>query len=136
LKQKINSLLATLKTVDAFGLKYAADYPVASLGGQQFVLVHTTVGLAADFIAQLNADITAFETVITAKGTAADAQAGATGGLADAAHQAAVALHVLNTVVKNTCKNNPAKLAEWATASHVEKHTPVPRAKPAVAPAK
>jgi hypothetical protein len=33
-------------------------------------------------------------------------------------------------------ENNPAKLAEWATASHVEKHTPVPRAKPAAAPAK
>ena len=30
----------------------------------------------------------------------------------------------------------PAKLAESATASHVEKHTPVPRAKPAAAPAK
>jgi len=43
-------------------------------------------------------------------------------------------LHVLNTVVKNTCKNNPAKLAEWATASHVEKHTPVPRAKPTPSP--
>jgi len=25
--------------------------------------------------------------------------------------------------VKNTGKNDPQKLAEWATASHVEKHT-------------
>jgi hypothetical protein len=33
-------------------------------------------------------------------------------------------------------ESNPAKLAEWATASHVEKHTPVPQAKPAPAPAK
>jgi hypothetical protein len=55
--------------------------------------------------------------------------------LEDAAHQAAVALHVLNTIVKNTYKNNPSRLAEWATASHIEKHTPVPRAKPAAAPA-
>ena len=53
--------------------------------------------------------------------------AGATGGLEDSAHKTAVALHVLGT--KNTC--NPAKLAEWATARHVEKHTPVPRATPA-----
>jgi hypothetical protein len=51
--------------------------------------------------------------------------------LEDSAHKAAVALHVLGTIVKNTCKNNPAKLAEWATASHVEKHPPVPRATPA-----
>jgi hypothetical protein len=50
--------------------------------------------------------------------------------------KAAVALHVLNTIVKNTYKNNPSRLAEWATASHVEKHTPVPRAKPAATPAK
>jgi hypothetical protein len=28
------------------------------------------------------------------------------------------------------------KTTEWATTSHIEKHTPVPRAKPAAAPAK
>jgi len=38
--------------------------------------------------------------------------------------------------VPNIYKNNPAKLAAWATASHVEKHTPVPRPpKPAATPA-
>jgi hypothetical protein len=36
--------------------------------------------------------------------------------------------------VKNQYKNNPAKLAEWAVARHVEKHTPVKRAKPAATP--
>ena len=220
MKQKISSLTATLKNVDAFGIKYAADYPAAGLGGQQFALVHAAVtstanlgaaqvsgteqthsavlgkvagrfhlhddmigittaghslallgtaglagkflmphnngdqallnsarafaadavafqaqfvslGLAAGFIANLNADITAFEATVKAKGSGLGAQAGATGGLEDTAHQAAVALHVLNTIVRNTCKNDPAKLAEWATASHVEKHTPVPNAKPA-----
>jgi hypothetical protein len=224
MQQKISSLVATFKTVDAFGTKYATDFPAASLGGQQFALVHTAVtqtsglgatqvsggeqthsavlakvagrfhlhddmigitnaahsllllgnsgiagkflmphnngdqallnsarafasdavafsalftstGLPATFITQLNADITAFETAVTAKGSAMGTEVGATGGLENAAHQAAVALHVLGTVVKNTYKNNPAKLAEWATASHVEKHTAVPRAKPA-APAK
>jgi hypothetical protein len=226
MKHKINSLVATFKTVDAFGIKYATDFSAASLGGQQFALVHaavtmtaglgatqvsggeqthsavlakvagrfhlhddmigitnaahsllllgnttiagkflmphnngdqallnsarafaadavpftaqfTGVGLPPTFITQLNADIADFETAVTTKGTALGAQAGATGGLEDAAHQAAVALHVLNTIVKNTYKNDPAKLAEWATASHVEKHTPVPRPpKPAAAPAK
>ncbi len=106
---------------------FAAD---AAAFQAQFV----SVGLAADFIAHLNSDITDFETVITAKGTGKSTQSGATGGLADAAHKAAVALHVLNTIVKFTYKNDPAKLAEWATASHVEKHTPVPKTKPAPAP--
>jgi hypothetical protein len=94
-----------------------------------------SVGLPADFIAHLNADITAFESLITTKGSALTGQAGATGGLADAAHKAAVALHVLKTIVPNTYKNNPAKLAAWATASHVQKHTPVPRATPTTTPA-
>jgi hypothetical protein len=219
MKQKITSLLATFKTVDAFGLKYAADYPPTSLGGQQFTLVHAAVpqtgtlgatqvsgeeladsailakaagrlhlrqdllgitdavhslvllgntaikgkflmphsngdqallntarafatdaptyaaalislGLAPDFIAHLNAAIADFETAITTKGTGTGKQAGATGGLEDTAHKASLALHVLNTIVNNTSKTNPAKLAEWATASHVQKHTPVKRVKP------
>ena len=188
MEQKISSLVAALKTTDAFGIANAADFPATGLGGQQFALVHTfitnaahslvllgnptiggkflmphsngdqallnsarafaadsvafsaaliSVGLPATFITTLNADITAFEGLITTKGTALTGQAGATGGLENAAHQAAVALHVLKTIVPNTYKNNPVKLAAWATASHVEKHTPVPRPpKPAAAPAK
>ena len=94
-----------------------------------------SLGLAADFLAHLGADITAFEAAINTKGAGMGTQSGATGGLEDAAHKAGIALHILNTIVKNTYKNNPAKLAEWATASHVEKHTPVKRPpKPATTP--
>ena len=99
-----------------------------------FQAAFVSTGLAADFIAHLNNDITAFETAVTTKGAAQGTQAGATGGLESTGHAAAVALHVLNTIVKNTYKNNPARLAEWATASHVEKHTPVPRAQPTPPP--
>jgi hypothetical protein len=100
-----------------------------------FQVQFVSVGLAADFITHLNTDITVFEALITGKGSGVSQHAGAAGGLEDIAHKAAVALHVLNTVVRNTYKNDPAKLAEWATASHVEKHTPVPRVTPAPAPA-
>jgi hypothetical protein len=99
-----------------------------------FQAAFVSVGLPATFITQLNAYITAFEATITTKGTSQLTQVNATSGLEDAAHKAAVALHVLNIVVKNTYKNNPAKLAEWATASHVEKHTPVPQTKRAPVP--
>jgi hypothetical protein len=218
MQQKIASLLATFKTVDAFGLKYAADFLPTSVGGKQFALVHAavpqastlgaaqvsgdeqaasgilgkaagrahlrqdllgitdavhtlvllgteglegkfhmprsagdqallnsarafatdavafqadfvSVGLDADFIIHLNADIAAFEAAVLAKGAGKQARGGATGGLDDAAHKAAVALHILNTVVKNAYKKDPAKLAEWATASHLEKHTPKKRVK-------
>ena len=93
-----------------------------------------SLGLDANFLTHLSDDITAFEAAISTKGSALTGQAGATGGLEDTAHRAAIALHVLNTVVKNTYKNNPVKLAAWATASHIEKHTPVPRTKPTPPP--
>ena len=225
MNQQVTSLTSAFKTVDAFGIANAADFLPASMGGQQFALIHAAVpqtatlgaaqvsgadaahssviakvagrfhlhddllgittaahslallgtagldgkflmprsggdqallnsarafqtdaaafsaqlislGLSATFLTQLGTDITAFEASITAKGAGVGAQAGATGGLEDTAHKAAIALHVLKTIVPNIYKNNPAKLAEWATASHVEKHTPVPRAKPAATPAK
>lgn len=214
------SLLATFKNVSDFGIKYAAVFTPASVGGQQFALVSaavpqegdlgaqqisggrqkkagvkskavaylqlhdgmlaisdaahslallgtagldgkfhmprnhgaqdilntarafkkdatplaaqfTGVGLPADFLTQLDAHISDYETAISAKTSGLKAQAGATGGIEDTAHKAAIALHVLNTVVRNTYKNDPQKLAEWVVASHVERHTPVPRAKPA-----
>jgi hypothetical protein len=225
MNHQVTSLTSAFKNVDAFGIANAADFPAASMGGQQFALIHAAVpqtatlgaaqvsgkgaahssvmskvagrfhlhddllgittaahslallgtagldgkflmprsggdqallnsaraiqtdaaawvaqlislGLPATFLTQLGTDITAFEASITAKGAGVGAQAGATGGLENTAHQAAIALHVLKTIVPNIYKNNPAKLAEWATASHVEKHTPVPRAKPAATPAK
>lgn len=85
------------------------------------------LGLDANFIANLDTHITAFETAIKDKGAGQSAQGGATGGIDDTTHKAAVALHVMDTIVRNKYKNDPAKLAEWVIASHVEKHTPVKR---------
>ncbi len=215
-------LLATFKTVSDFGAKYAADFPAASVGGQQFAIVtaavptgsnfgakqvsgkadiktsvnakavaykqihddmaaiadaahslvllgtpgidgkflmphnnggqallnaarsfqtnatplvaqFVSVGLDANFLTTLGNHITDFETAISAKSASKGAQAGATSELEDNAHKAAIALHVLDTIVTNKYKNDPAKLAEWTIASHVEKHTPKPRVKPQAA---
>jgi hypothetical protein len=217
------SLLATFKTASAYGTKYAADFPAASIGGQQFALITAAVpiastlaqaqvsggsqlkagvkskaaaykllhddllaisdaahslvllgtagldgkfhlprsggfqtmlttarafktdaapfsaamiglGLDPAFLTTLDMHIAALETAISAKGAGQSAQGGATGGIDDTTHKAAVALHVVDTVVRNKYKNDPAKLAEWVIASHVEKHTPVPHAKPAPTP--
>lgn len=115
---------AMLNTARAFALDAGA-----------FSAGFLSVGLAADFLPRLNTDINAFEAAIGVKSAGLDTQGGATGGIADSVHKATVALHILDTVVKNTYKNNPQRLAEWVIASHVEKHTPVPRAQPAPAPA-
>jgi len=187
MKKPETSLLATLKTTDAYGDKYAADFSATSIGGKQFALVKAavtaTAGLgatqvsggeashagvldevalrlklhddllstarafAADavafqaqfvslkladtFIADLNQDIGDFETAIKAKGSGGGKKGVATFGIGKTIHDAGIALHVLNTIVPNTCANDPAKLAEWVIASHVVKHTPVPRPTPA-----
>jgi hypothetical protein len=218
MKRKAVSLNATFKTVSAFGVENATDFPATSIGGQQFAIVtnavtllngfgaaqvtggssahaavmtlavgrvhlhddlagiagaaHSltllgtaglagkflmprgngsqkllnaarafladaaplqaqflTVNLPADFLDQLKTNIGIYEGALAAKGAGKSARGGATGGIEDAAHQAAIALHVLDTVVRNTYKNNPQKLAEWVIASHVEKHTPVAKVK-------
>lgn len=214
-KQQIN-LLAALKTTDAFGDKYAADFAATSVGGQQFALIKAAVSataglgaaqvaagdethgsvlgeaalrlklhgdllaistaahslvllgtaglaglfhmprhesdqallntarafvtdaapfqaqfvslnLAPTFIADLTTDIGAFETALKATGSGTGKKAGTTTSLRTTIRNAGIALHVLSTIVPNTYKNDPAKLAEWVVASHVEKHTPVPR---------
>ena len=43
MQRKIASLTAAFKTTDAFGAKYAADFPATSTGGQQFALIHAAV---------------------------------------------------------------------------------------------
>jgi hypothetical protein len=86
-----------------------------------------TLNLAATFIADLNSDITALEAAIRGKGVGSGKKSAATSGIAATIRNAGIALHVLNTVVPNTYKNDPAKSAKWVTASHVQKHTPAPR---------
>jgi hypothetical protein len=83
--------------------------------------------LAPTFIADLNKDIGDFEKSIQGKKTGKGKKVGATTGLSKTIRDAGIALHVLNTIVPNTYKNDPTKLAKWVVASHVEKHTPVPR---------
>jgi hypothetical protein len=93
-----------------------------------------SLGLDADFLAHLDTHITALESAISTKGAGQAVQGGATGGIEDATHRAAVALHIVDTVVRNKYKADPAKLAEWVIASHVEKHTPGKKVTPAPTP--
>ena len=216
MKKPETSLLATLKTIDVFGDKYAADFPATSVGGKQFALVKAAVtatgnlgadqvsggdeshegvldeaalrlklhgdllsictaahslvllgtaglnglfhmprhdgdqellnvarafaadavpfqtqfvslNLADTFIADLLKDIDDFEAALKAHKAGGGKKSVATTGIGKTIHDAGIALHVLNTVVPNTYKNDPEKLAEWVVASHIQKHTPVPR---------
>ena len=162
MNQQVTSLTATFKTVASYGTKYAADFPAASLGGQQFALANAahslvllgtagldgkfhlprsggdqamlnsarafqtdaapfaaqliSLGLPADFLSHLGNDITIFENAITAKGAGVGVQAGATGGLEDTAHKAAIALHVaIRPLLYQVSPTDPLTFAAVAT---------------------
>jgi len=90
------------------------------------------LGLPADFLTTLGAHITKLEADNSTKNTSTEAQAGATGGIAKTVHDASVALHILDPVVRNTYRNNPTALAAWVMASHLER-APHPAKTPAPA---
>ena len=88
--------------------------------------------LPANFLENLTAHTTAFEAAGTTKSDGVGDQVGGTTGIGTTLHDAVIALHVLDTLVRNTYANNPMILAEWLTASHVERvshHAPQARAR-------
>ena len=96
-----------------------------------------SMGLPADFLTHFATDIEQFATAIAAKNAGQTTQGGATGAIEDSTAKGTTSLHVLDVLGKNRYRANPQRLTEWAIASHVEKHTPVPRQKKTTdAPAK
>src|ERR1035437_7806766 len=96
-----------------------------------FTAQFVQLGLPADFITTLTGHITSLETANTTKAGSGEIKAGATGGIAQTVHDASIALHILDTVVRNTYRNNPTALAAWVMASHLERaprktQTPTP----------
>jgi hypothetical protein len=78
-------------------------------------------GLETDFIDELEAEIRTFETSLTTTAVAGETQVTATAEIDEAVKKGAVAVRKLDVVVKNVFRQNPAKLAAWASASHVER---------------
>ena len=78
-------------------------------------------GLPADFIEDLQADITAFEQSVTEKSSASGEKVLATASIGDAVKNELEALRRLRAIVPNTYRDNSAKFAAWTSASHVER---------------
>jgi hypothetical protein len=99
-----------------------------------------SVNMPADFLTTLQTTITNFDAATDDQTGGLEGQAGATTGLANTNADARKALRNLNTIVKNTYKNNPTVLAEWTIASHIESgkahHATQPAPSPAATPAK
>jgi hypothetical protein len=89
-------------------------------------------GHESTFVDDFKAHITAFGEADTTQDTGTQTQAGATEGFAPLLEEAMTALKQLDAFMHNFYRNNPAKLGEWHTASHVERQA---KAKKPAAPA-
>lgn len=78
-------------------------------------------GMPADFLADLEADIEAFEAALGTTGEAVDSHVEATAEIDEAVRRGMIAKRILDGVVKNIYRNNAGKLAAWTSASHIEK---------------
>ena len=84
-------------------------------------------GLAASFLTDLQTTIDAVETRAAQADSAEGQQSAATGGLVDATQRGMNISRRLDAIVRIKYAANPAKLAAWTVASHLERHTPVPQ---------
>lgn len=78
-------------------------------------------GLPADFLTALETAINNFESTIAAQDEARNAQTAATAAISDAQRQLIDAVSEFSPIVRNTFRNDPAALAAWESASHVER---------------
>jgi hypothetical protein len=78
-------------------------------------------GLPGDFLEDFNASIEAFEHSISNRAQKKGAHVAATVRLNKATERGINDLRELDAIVRNVFRNNPAVLAEWASASHTER---------------
>ncbi len=78
--------------------------------------------MATDFLSELQEAIQAFEQAITGRNHDREGQVTATASLDVVIGKGLKHVKQLNAVVRNKYRNNPAMLAAWTSASHVERH--------------
>lgn len=78
-------------------------------------------GLPATFLTEFAADIAAYEQAIGQKNEALDEGVGATANIGATVRETLKAVRRLRGIMPNLFAGNAAKLAEWKSASHVEK---------------
>ena len=77
--------------------------------------------MPADFLADLNEDIAALEKSIGNQSSGVGNAVAARVGIETTVEDGVAVLRRLDAIVRNKFANNPVVLAEWATASHVER---------------
>lgn len=78
-------------------------------------------GMPADFLEDLAADITAMEQAISQKARGTESHVAATAAIDTEIERGMNAVRQLDPVVRNTFVSDPATLAAWLSASHVQR---------------
>lgn len=79
------------------------------------------LGIPATLANELEADIDAMETAMSAKATGNMETVGATAGIDEQIEDGMTAEKVLDSIMNNVYFDTPVKLAEWTSARHVKK---------------
>ncbi len=75
--------------------------------------------MPADFLSDLKTDIETFEQSVTDKGNATGEKVSATASIGEAVDKGLSGLRRLRAIIPNKYRDNPSKLAAWASAGHV-----------------
>ncbi|HEV7906294.1 MAG TPA: hypothetical protein VGO96_20810 [Pyrinomonadaceae bacterium] len=102
-----------------------------AVAAQPLAAEFTRRGLPANFLADLASDIESFEQAISRKTVGRAAHVAATAAIDDLIEDGMKHLRQLDTVVRNIFADDPATLAGWTSASHVER---APRTKQPLPP--
>ncbi len=78
-------------------------------------------GLPSDFLEDLSADIAAFETAINAQESGRRGHVTATAAIDEIIERGMKIVRRLDAIVRNTFRDDPASLAAWLSARHVER---------------
>ena len=79
--------------------------------------------MPAHFVDELNADIAALEEAISGRARSRDSHVTATASLDATVDRGIKAVRRLNAMVRNKFRDDPAALAAWESASHVERRS-------------
>lgn len=77
--------------------------------------------LPADFLADLEADILAYDAATDSQSDGASKQVSGTRTIAEAIRDGCAAVRDVDSLIRNKYRDNSPVLAEWYTASHVER---------------
>ena len=118
----IEDLFPPLQSYSQEGILAGARAYLTNAAPHKTLLVEYDV--PADFQTRIPALIDAVETAMTTADIASGSSAEATGELRDRMTRAAKLSRALGKVVTNKYRRNPAKLAAWKVASHLERTPP------------